>query len=141
MWNELKPKGKICLILLFPLAVAMVAIMSQKVLAQKGCAAIVGFWGHVGVGAEALVLGLFMAAIATGLLRVILGVPEIAGAAKGSLEARRQKRARDIEVYGHTVSSVDWAFYKGLTLVCLCVGAAIVLFGAGIGYIAWLLSC
>lgn len=141
VWDDLKPKGKVCLVLLFPLAIAGVAIVAHSLLAERGCAVAVGFWKHVGLGAQALVLGLFLAGLAAGLLRAIIGIPEITEAAKQKLEEHHAKKAWEIEHYGHTISDTDWGAVLALLLICLAAGAVVILFGSGIGYIAWLLSC
>lgn len=140
-WSELTPKGKVCVALLLPLAIVGIAFVAHGLLAEKGCAAVVGFWGHVGVGAQALVLGLFMACMAAGLIRAILGTPEIAEAARGRLEVHRAKKAWEIEHFGHILSKVEWKPAVRIVLIILAVGAVVVLLGSGIGYIAWLLSC
>lgn len=140
-WSDLKPKGKVCVALLLPLAIAMVAIAAHTALAKKGCAVVVGFWGHVGVGAQALVIGLFLACVIAGLLRLVLGIPEISAAAKQEIERRQQSRAWEIEHYGRALDKMDWGPVLAILAIALVLGAAVILFGGGIGYIAWLLSC
>lgn len=137
LWSDLTPKGRVCAVLLLPLSTVGIALMARRALAEKGCAAVVGFWGHVEVGVQALLLGLFMAFVITYLIRIILGIPEIAGEVKNKLENRRVKKAWKIKHYGHTHFEIKWK----PVLAVLAIGAAIVLFGSGIGYIAWLLSC
>lgn len=140
-WSDLKPKGKVCVALLLPLAIAMVAVAAHTALAKKGCAPVVGFWGHVGVGAQALVIGLFLACVVAGLLRLILGIPEISAAAKQEIARRRQSREWEIEHYGHVIDKMDWGPVLAILAIALALGAVVILFGGGIGYIAWLLSC
>lgn len=141
VWDELEPKGKACLVLLLPLAVAGVALVAHHSLADKGCAAVVGFWKHVDIGVQALVIGLFLAGAAAGLLRALVGIPEIAEAAKEKLEQRSARRADEIERYGHIVTKADWKPALAILAICLAGIAVIILLGSGIGYIAWLFSC
>ena len=93
------------------------------------------------VGAKALVFGLLLAGLAAGLIRAIIGTPEIAAAAKEKLEWHRAKKAWEIERFGHTISKTEWGAMLAVGLIALVLGTVVILFGSGIGYIAWLLSC
>jgi hypothetical protein len=143
-WNDLKPKGKICIVLFVPLAIAFVALFVRQAFAGTGCATAVGFWGYAGNGTAALIFGVFLAAIAAWLFRAIIGIPEIVGSARRRLAERREYR-QDMKDRGWPVPSImdndNLRETACLLLFFLAAALVVLMLGAGVGYIAWLLSC
>jgi len=139
-WAGMKPQDQVCTVLMIPLGIVGVAFIAHGILADRGCAAHVGVWTYATDGLAALILGIVLGTYAAFLVRIVIGVPEIAMAAKKKVYKIRDEREWRRTHYPND-RSFDWGPILRTTLLFLVVAATVIMIGGGIGYITWLLFC